>query len=313
MRFALLALAAIPVLVSGAELTARAALNMVPATPDSAQAAYAQWRDENGQLKTAGQLKAYEDAINAWMTAKSQAAAQKQMAGMNPQMSSQMQAAMNSPEAAAKLQAQMQSMTPAQLMAMAQSMQPQMPRSAPVSDHDQALIKQINVYPGMMEVDQQVQKARMDQAALDEQWKAQRDALNEKMRQDHDKLPACPGEAGEPAADKVRDLELKYADQRIAAVGNYLAKSKAIEQRTRAAVAPRVAYGDQAMAAWSQLQGEGIKQMTESQAQAALQMGISDSSSVAGIVENASHTAAEEIINRKRVVDMYKDIRPGCG
>jgi len=313
MRFAPLLLAAVPVLLSAATLTGQAALKLVPSTPDTAQAAYAMWRDDNGQLKTAGQLKAFEDALNAYMTAKSQAAAQKQMAGMSPQISSQMQAAMNSPEAAAKLQAQMQSMTPAQLMAMAQSMQPQMPRSAPVSDHDQALLKQINVYPGMMEVDASVQKARMDQAALDEQWQAQRQSFDDRMREDEKKLPACPGEAGEPASDKVRDIELKYADQRIAAMSGYLGKSKAIEQRMRAAVAPRVAYGDQAMAAWNQLQGDGIKQMTQAQADAALQMGISDSSSVAGIVENASRMAADEILNRKRIVEQYKDIRPGCG
>src|SRR5581483_9049228 len=313
-RFSLAAaLVAVPALVSGADLTARAALSLVPGTPDTAQAAFAMWRDDNGQLKPAGQLKTFEDAMNAHMTAQSQAAMQKQMGGMNPQMSAQMQAAMNSPEAAAKLQQQMQNMSPAQLMAMAQQMQAPMPQATAVSDHDQALVRQINVYPGMMDVDQKVNQARMDQAALDEQWNKQRQAFDEKARDEQNKLPACPGEAGGPAADKVRDVQLKYADQRLAAVNGYLAKSKAIEQRMRAAVAPRVAYGDQAIAAWGQLQGQGIKQMTQSQADAALSMGIADASNVAGIVENASRMAANEVLARKAIVEMYKDIKPGCG
>jgi hypothetical protein len=317
MRFSWLAAAAVaaPVLVCGADMTARAMLDLVPSVPDTAQAAAAMWRDDNGQTKSAGQLKAFEDAMNAHVMAQSQAAMQQQMAGAPAQMAmaQKMQAAYGSPEAQAKLQAEMKNMTPAQLMAMAMSMQPQMPQAGPVSDHDQALLQQINMYPGVEEVQAQVTQAQQAQMTLDEQWKAERSAIDEKMQQEESKLPVCPGEAGEPASDKVRDVQLKYADQRIAAVAKYLAKSKANEQRMRAAVAPRVAYGDQAMAAWTKLEGPGIKQMTSGQAQAAQSTGFTDASYVASIVTDASRTAADEIAKRKRIVEMYKDIRPGCG
>jgi hypothetical protein len=107
-------------------------------------------------------------------------------------------------------------------------------------------------------------------------------------------------------------LELKYSDQRIALASKYLGKYKLVEQHMRAAVTPRIDFGDEAVVAWSQLQNPGLKQMIGVQAQGAQNAGIADAMNVMGIVQNASQQAALEIVDRKRIEETYKNAR-GCG
>jgi hypothetical protein len=150
-------------LATSKEMTGRAWLQQVPSLPDSAQAAYAQWVDDNGNLKPGPAFKAVEDDMAD--VGKDQAQAAMASPQMQQQMAiaQQMQQRYGSPEG----QAQLRSMTPAQLMAMAQQMQPQPAMMGPISDHDQALAARIGAYPGSAQLQMDIEKVREAQMQLD--------------------------------------------------------------------------------------------------------------------------------------------------
>ena len=311
MKKAVIAAAMIAVPIAGwpvsKEQTGRAWLQQVPALPDSAAAAYAQWIDNDGDLKAGTAFKAVEDGLadvgkDQAATAMASPQMQQQMA-----MAQQMQQQYGSPEGQAKLR----SMSPAQLMAMAQQMQPQPMASGPVSDHDQALMGRIGAYPGTAQLQTDIQKVRNAEIALEQQWQNDREAIDKQEAQARAALPICHDEAGEPSSLALKGVALKYADLRITLASRYLPKFQALATQMRTTVLPRIDYGDSAMAAWAQLENPAMKQQVAAMARGAQSAGLADVALVQAFIEDPSKKAAQTVADRKMAERTYADAR-GC-
>lgn len=301
------AIAAVPVLAyaaGGGQGTVL--LNRVPGLPHDAQSAYAQWADNNGDLKPGTGYKSLEDAIQkASMQGMTMPTAQQQA---NAQA---MAAQYNTPEGRAKLA----SMSPAQLMALGQQMQAQMgytqPQATTVSDHDAAIMRQIGVYDKNGSVRQKTVNIQMASAKLEQQWDAAKADLDKQEEAERNKLSVCPGEAGEPSSIAVRGVALKYADKRIALATSWLPKFEPYLAQMKQTLGPEIAYADNAAAQWAKLQNPVLKNQTKASVDGAERGAYADAGTVLSYVEGVSKKAAESVADKKSIEREYADAR-GC-
>jgi hypothetical protein len=289
-------------------------LAQVPAVPSSADVAYQQWIDDgNGTLKPGEAFDTVDQGLNNVFADQAQAtlASPGNQAQMQQQVSTaqQMAAKYGTPEG----QAALKSMTPAQLMALAQQMQPQsnMPRA--VSPKDQQLLQKIGngVYSGQQHVMADVQKLQIQVNSLENQWDQDVSALGPQKQAQMRQLPACPGEAGIPSSLDTEKLELQFADQSISIASHYLPQIAPIIGKVRVAVLPEIDFGDDALAAWTQISDPGLKQQVSPSAHGAQQQGLGDVGIVEKLVEGVSSKAAHAVMDKKAIQRKYANAS-GC-
>jgi len=290
-------------------------LAQVPALPSDANAAYSQWVDNGG-----GTLKPGEAFNNVDQGMNNAIADQAKAAMANPEnqaqqqqqvsMAQQMAAKYGTPEG----QAALRSMTPAQLMALAQQMQPQSNMPHTVSSQDQQLMQKLDngVYSGKQQVMADVLKLQKQINSIDSQWDQALAALVPQQQAQFRQLPPCPGEASIPSSQDQEKLELKFADQRIAIAAQYLGQIAPIVANARAAVLPEIDFGDDAQAAWTQISDPALKQQSSASARGAQQQGFGDVGIVEQMVEQASSKAAQSVMNKKAIQKKYANAT-GCG
>ena len=222
----------------------------------------------------------------------------------------QMAAKYGTPEGQAALKA----MTPAQLMALAQQMQPQSNMQRAVSPEDQQLLQKIGngVYSGQKQVMADVQKLQIEVNSIEGQWDQALSALVPQQQAQFRQLPPCPGEASVPSSQDQEKLELKFADQRISIASNYLGQIGPVVGKTRAAVLPQIDFGDDAIAAWTQISDPALKQQVSPSAHGALQQGLGEVSLVEKLVEGVSARAAQAVAGKKAIQRKYANAT-GCG
>ncbi len=289
-------------------------LAKVPALPSGADVAYQQWVDDgNGTLKPGEAFDTVDQGINDVLAdqAKANLASPENQAQMQQQQTTaqQMAAKYGTPEG----QAALKSMTPAQLMALAQQMQPQsnMPRA--VSPEDQQLLQKIGngVYSGKQQVMADVLTLQTRVNTLEGQWDQDVSTLGPQEQAQMRQLPVCPGEAGIPSSLDTENVELKFADQRIAIASQYLPQFAPIISEVRAAVLPEIDFGDDALAAWTQISDPGLKQQVSPSAHGAQQQGLGDVDIVEQMVEGVSLKAAQTTEDRKTIQRKYANAH-GC-
>jgi len=309
-RIAILVAAVVPVvaLAVSKDMTARAWLQQVPPLPDSAMTAYAQWNDDgSGGLTEGSGFKGLEDGLTAVAADQNQAAAASPQVQQQMAMAQQMQQMYGSPEGQAKLR----SMSPAELMAMAQQMQPPQTASGPISAHDQALVRRIGPYPGTVQVEQDVQKLRSQEIALEQQWNAEAEAIGKQEQAAESALPICHNEAGEPSDIAVREVRLSYASKSIDLANKYLPKFEPLVQQLRATLGQRIDYGDDAMVAWSQIQSPTYKQQMSTAAHGAENTGLGDVGLMESFIKDPSKKAAQAVADKKNIERVYANAK-GC-
>ena len=104
-------------------------------------------------------------------------------------------------------------------------------------------------------------------------------------------------------------LELKFADQRIFIAWQYLGQITPIVGKARATVIPEIDFGDDALAAWTQISDPGLKQQVSPSAHGAYQQGLGDVGIVEKMVEEVSSKAAQAVRTRRRSMQPAAAIR----
>jgi len=290
-------------------------LAQVPALPSDANAAYQQWIDDgNGTLKPGQAFTTVDQGINNVIAdqAKANMASPQNQAQMQQQVSSaqQMMAQYSTPEGQAALKA----MTPAQLMALAQQMQPQSSMPHAVSPADQALLQKIGngVYSGQQQVMADVLNLQKQINSIESQWDQDVSALAPQEEAQMRALPVCPGEASIPSSQDQEKLELKFADQRISIASRYLAQIVPIVAKARVVVLPQIDFGDDALAAWTKISDPGLNQQVSASAQGAEQQSLSGVGIVEQMIEGVSSKAAHAVMDKKAIQKKYANAG-GCG
>lgn len=286
-------------------------LAQVPALPSDGNSAYAQWVDDgNGTLTPGESFKNVKDGIDQVLRDQAQANMPSQsQTQQQASTAQQMAQKYGTPEG----QAALKSMTPDQLMALAQQMQPQSAARV-VSPADQALLQKIGngVYSGHAQVLDDVKAVMKEVNALESQWDADSAALDAQEAAQRAKLPLCQGGEGTAPSDQTtRDFELQFADKRIALAGRYLPKFAPIIGKLHADVLPEIDYGDDALAAWTQIQDPGLKQQVSASARGAENLALSDVSAVEQLIERLSERAAKTAADKKNIQRRYANAK-GC-
>jgi hypothetical protein len=285
-------------------------LAQVPALPSSATVAYGQW-DDNGQgaLTPGAGFKTVEEGINNVLRDQAQANTPSQ-SQVQQQMSAaqQMQQKYGTPEG----QAALKSMTPDQLMALAQQMMPQNTAHV-VSPDDQVQLQKIGngVYSGQAQVLEGMKAIRIEANGIEAQWDAEAAPLVAQEDAQQRQLPVCPGEASIPSDLEASKLKLEFADKRIKLAGQYLPKFAPLVDKMRATVLPEIDFGDDALAAWTKIQDPGLKQQVSASAHGAEQIGLGDVGAVESFVKDVSQKAAQTIAQKKAIEKQYANAK-GC-
>jgi hypothetical protein len=79
----------------------------------------------------------------------------------------------------------------------------------------------------------------------------------------------------------------------------------------RAAVMPQIDYGDDALAAWTQISDPGLKQQVSASARGAEQQSLGQVGIVEQLVEQVSSKAAQAVADKKAIQKKYANAR-GC-
>ncbi|MGP8251674.1 MAG: hypothetical protein ACLQHF_06535 [Terracidiphilus sp.] len=279
-------------------------LAQVPALPSSATVAYGQWNDDGQGVLTLGDgFKNLETGINQAVGDQMQANMPSQ-SQMQQQVSSaqQMQQKYGTPEG----QAALKSMTPDQLMALAQQMMPQNAAHV-VSPDDQVQLQKIGngVYSGHAQVLDDMKAVDTEVNSIDAQWDAAAAPLVAQEAAQERQLPVCPGEAGIPSDLEVSKLKLEYANKRIQLAGQYLPKFAPLAGKMRVAALPEIDFGDDALAAWTKIQDPGLKQQVSASAHGAEQIGFGDVGAVEQLIRNVSQKAAQTVADKNAIQKKY--------
>jgi len=319
MRYRAILIAAacvVPIVASAVskDFNGRMWLAQVPALPSDANAAYQQWSDDgHGTLKPGEAFNTVDQGINNVIAdqAKANMASPENQSQMQQQVSTaqQMAAKYSTPEG----QAALKSMTPAQLMALAQQMMPQSSVARAVSPEDQQLLQKIGngAYSGQQQVMADVLNLQKQVNSIESQWDQDVAALVPQEAAQMRALPVCAGEAGIPSSLDMENLELKFADQRIAIASQYLPQFAPIIGKVRVAVLPEIDFGDDALAAWTQISDPGLKQQVSPSAHGAQQQGLGDVGIVEKMVEGVSSKAAQAVEDKKTIQRKYANAH-GC-
>jgi hypothetical protein len=285
----------------------------VPPLPSSGQAAYDQWVDDGRGVLSLGEgFKTVEDGMNQATAEQMQPNAPSQ-SQMQQQASSaqQMMQKYSTPEG----QAALKNMTPDQLLALSQQMMPQGANMAPgiVSPEDQALLQKMNngVYSGNQQVVADVLAINKQAQSIEAQWDAEVAPLVAQEQAAIQKLAVCPGEASIPSDQEVSKVKLEYADKRIAIAGDYLSKFESLANKMKVTVQPVIDFGDDAIAAWSQIQSPALKQQTSAMAHGAQAQSFGAVGQVEAFIRNLSRKAAQTVADKKAIQKQYADAK-GC-
>lgn len=181
----------------------------------------------------------------------------------------------------------------------------------PASARDEKLARQISVFPGAATVQQGVRAARTAQLALEQKWRAELDAIEKRRQQERSALPACHNDVGQPSQLAIRDVEQRYAQQKIALAAHYLAQFQPLVEQMRAAIAPRIEHAGSAMAAWRQLRNAGLKARLAPIAEGSESAALQDVGSVQAYVEEISKLAARPVAQQRAIARVYSQAR-GC-
>lgn len=289
-------------------------LAQVPGLPGTAETAYAQWIDDNnGGLKPGQAFQNVDEGINnvqrdqAQANMPSQSQMQQQMSGAQ-----QMAQKFGTPEG----QAALKNMDPSQLMAMAQQMSKQMGQpgmARVVSPADQVQLQKIGdgVYSGHQQLLEDQLKVMKDVNGLYAQWDADAATIEKQQEAEQGTLPVCKGEASIPSGQTMRDFELKYAGKRMALAATYLPRFTPMVDKMRAVVTPEIDFGDDALAAWTQIEDPGLKQQASASANGAENVGLGDVGAVEQLVERISERAAKTVADEKAIQRKYANAT-GC-
>lgn len=180
-----------------------------------------------------------------------------------------------------------------------------------VSPRDQELLGQISEFPGAAVLQQRVAAAGAARIALEQKWRADLDAIERRRQQERSALPACHNEAGAPSQIAIRDVEERYAQQRIALAARYLEQFRPLVEQMRAAVAPRIEHGDLAMAAWQRLRNADMKAQLAPAARGAESTALVDVGSVQAYIEGISKLAARPVMQHRALRRVYAQAT-GC-
>lgn len=276
------------------DLTGAAWMAKVPAMPADAPSAYAMWQETpDGALKHGAALQALEDAVTAYGKDSSAAAAAAAPQQAQAQAMAQQYA---SPEA----QARLRSMSPAELIAMSQQMSAQMnpnQYAGPVSDADG---KAIRVMGDALLADSKVQPQVLafnsgQRDPLLQKWDAENAAIGVRQEAALRALPVCRGEAAEPSSRDSLGVLVRFAQERVDAATRYLGQAQTLDRQLRAILKPAVDAEDAGRAAWAGMQNPPLKQSRAQQAQSLDNFGPTHASVAAGLVEDFSRKAAEQV------------------
>lgn len=289
-----------PLLAAAAkESTGAAWMARVPAMPADAQAAYALWQETpDGALKPGPQLQSLQDDMNAYAGDASTAAA-----GYGPQQQTQAQAqAMAQQYGSPEAQARLRAMSPAELMAMSRQMSAQMAPSqntyvGPVSEADGQAMRTM---AAGLAADGQIQMKIVafnsgSRAPLLQKWDAENAAIDQQREAAFRALPICKGEAGEPSSRDIAGVQVRFARQKVEAAGRYLGQAQALDQQLRAILKPAVDAADAGRTAWAGMQNPPLKQSRAEQARSLDNLGPAHAGVAAGLVEDVSRKAAEQV------------------
>jgi hypothetical protein len=199
----------------------------------------------------------------------------------------------------------------AEVMTLARPVQAAGGTGRPLSAKDQALVDKIFVFPGNSGAQQKIQAARAAQAALEQKWHAELNALEQRRLLERSALPACRNEAGAPSQSAIRDVEQAYAQAKIAIADRYLAQSQPLVEQVLAAVAARIQHGDAVMAAWTQLRNPGMRAQLAPLAGGAESNALLDVELVQSYIQDISKLAARPVADR-RALDRVYALAKGC-
>jgi hypothetical protein len=177
----------------------------------------------------------------------------------------------------------------------------QMQAAGPVSQSDSALAKQVQLYPATVQAMQKTIALRRQSAALQAQWDKDAAALDAAADTERGRLAICKGEAGQPSSLALKTVALKYAARKIALADSYLPKLAGLAAQFRQTVAPEIAFGDTAVAAWSRIGNPGLKSQTTMLARGAQSSAVTDAARLLTFVEDISKKAADAVAARKLV------------
>ena len=199
----------------------------------------------------------------------------------------------------------------AEVLSLSRPVQPPAGPGAPLSAHDQALIKTISVFPDTGGVLQKIQAARTTQAALLQKWHAELNALEQRRVQARGALPACHNEVGTPSQAAIRDVEQSFSQQKIEIAVHYLAQFQPLLDQLIAAVSPRIEHGDMVMDAWTKLHSQPKKAELAPVAHGSENDALLDVALIQGYIQEVSKLAARPISERNALGRVYAHAK-GC-
>jgi tRNA U34 5-methylaminomethyl-2-thiouridine-forming methyltransferase MnmC len=182
-----------------------------------------------------------------------------------------------------------------------------------VSPADQAQLQKIGngVYSGQQQVLEDMMSIQKQVNTLEDQWTAAEKQLDTQEAGQQAHLPVCPGEASIPSSQTLSIFKLQFADKRIALAGQYLPKFAPLVGKLHAAVLPQIDFGDDALAAWTQIEDPGLKQQVSASAHGAEQQSLGAVGTVQQLIQNLSLKAAQTVADKKNIERTYADAK-GC-
>ncbi len=199
----------------------------------------------------------------------------------------------------------------AEVLSLARAVEPPPGASGGLNAHDKPLVEKIAVFSDTDGLLRKVKAAQADQAALLQTWHAELNSLEQRRLQARSALPACHNEAGTPSQASIRDVEQRFATERIEVAVRYLAQFQPRLEQLLAAVAPRIAHGDAVMSAWSKLGNPFKRAELAPVAHGAESDALQDVALIQSYIQEVSKLAARSISERNAVQRVYADAR-GC-
>jgi hypothetical protein len=305
-----------------AQISVHALLEQEPALPGTALGAYAQWTAVGDALTPGTAFKAFSESRVRQKTLIQQQV-QAAAASPPPQLAQSMAYA-SSPDGQATMramaEAQDRGASDAEMVALASKMRGQAPRLTPVAEASARDVELKSRILSNLQLPRQVQigmqKIQDQEHQIDRRWDAEIAALEKEELRTLAALPPCPdlnhSEAGpEPSKIAVRDIKLRFADQRIAATARYAPEYQSLALQMKNVLQPAVDHGDSALAAWAMIESPLLKYGTASQAGAAAIQALDAMGDLETFIETHSKTAALTVSARKKLERDYAQAR-GC-
>lgn len=199
----------------------------------------------------------------------------------------------------------------AEVLSLARPVEPPKGPGGPASARDRTLAEKIDVFADTGAVLQKIQAARSDQAALLQKWHAELNSLEQRRIRARSALPACHNETGTPSQASIRDVEGAFSKERIEIALRYLADFQPRLDKLLAALSPRIAHGDAAIAAWNKLGSPFKRAELAHTARSAESDALLDVALIQGYIQEVSKLAARSISERNAQQRVYANAK-GC-